>query len=163
MRHAVYSHTQSVKLLWAILLPVTVGAGVSLLAEKGTAGWPGVSLLVLLAAATLLVMGHFTVEVGEGRIEWRFGALGWPRWDAALEQIIGVEVTTSSAFEGWGINRTKTGMLYNAHGQQAVRLHLRDGRTLRLGSDEPERLAAFIAARQPASTPARAGERTRPR
>lgn len=147
MRHAVYSHTQAVKLLWAILLPVTVGVGVSLLAQKGITGWPGVALLLVVNVGLLLVLGHFTIEVGEGRVEWRYGVLGWPRWDAKLDQITGVEVTTSTALEGWGIRRTKTGMLYNAHGQQAVRLRLREGRTLRLGSDEPERLAGFITTR----------------
>lgn len=159
MRHAVYAHTQAVKLLWAILLPVTVGVGVSLVAERGAAGWPGVALLLTVNVALLLVLGHFTVEVGEGRVEWRYGVLGWPRWQVALDEVTGVEVTTSTALEGWGIRRTKTGMLYNAHGQQAVRLRLHDGRTLRLGSDEPERLAGFITARLAASPP----ERTRPR
>lgn len=155
MRHAIYAHTQAVRLLWAILLPVEVGVGVSMLAERGAAGLPGVALLVAVGVTLLLVLGHFTVEVGEGRIEWRYGVLGWPRWQVALDQVAAVEVTTSSALEGWGIRRTKTGMLYNAHGQQAVRLRLHDGSTLRLGSDEPERLAGFITSRLPASPPAR--------
>jgi hypothetical protein len=159
MRQAIYSRTQAVKVLWAILLPVTVGVAVSLLAERGAAAWPELAGLLAASAALMLVLGHFTVEVGEGRVEWRYGVLGWPRWQAALDQITGVEITTSHAREGWGIRRTKTGMLYNAHGRQAVRLHLRDGRTLRLGSDEPERLAGFITARLPAA----AAGRTRPR
>ncbi|MBA4175502.1 MAG: hypothetical protein C0505_02920 [Leptothrix sp. (in: Bacteria)] len=155
MRHAIYAHTQAVKLLWAIVLPVTVGVGVSLLAEKGVAGWPGVALLLGVNILLLMALGHFTVEVGEGCVEWRFGVLGWPRWQVALDQITGAELTTSSALEGWGIRRTRTGMLYNAHGQQAVRLHLRDGRTLRLGSDEPERLMGYIAPRLPTPATAR--------
>ena len=159
MRHAVYGRTQAVKLLWAILLPVTVGVGVSLLAKDGMAGWPGVALLLVVNVTLLLMLGNFTVEVGEGRVEWRYGVLGWPRWPAALDDIVDVEVTMSSALEGTGIHRTKTGMLYNAQGRQAVRLRLRDGRTLRLGSDEPERLAGFITARLPASP----SERTRSR
>ncbi|MDP2005762.1 MAG: hypothetical protein Q8K45_08795 [Rubrivivax sp.] len=159
MRHAVYARTQSLRLLWAISLPVTVGVGTAIVAEKGAAGWPDVALLLLVTVGTLLVLGSFTVEVGEGRVEWRFGVLGWPRWQVALDQIVGVEVTTTSALEGWGIHRTKTGMVYNAQGRQAVRLRLRDGRTLRLGSDEPERLAGFITARLPAP----AADRTRPR
>jgi hypothetical protein len=158
MRHAIYARTQAVSLLWAILLPVTVGVGVSLLAQKGSAGWPAVALLAAASGVLMLALGHFTVEVGEGRVEWRFGVLGWPRWHARLDQITGVEVTTSTALEGWGMRRTATGMLYNARGRQAVRLRLRDGRTLRLGSDEPERLAGFISARLPAAT-----ERARPR
>jgi hypothetical protein len=159
VRHAIYAHTQAVKLLWAIVLPVTVGVGVSLMTEKGIAGWPGVALLLVVSVVLMLALGHFTVEVGERRVEWRYGVLGWPCWDAALDRITGVEVTTSSAREGWGIRRTKTGMLYNAHGRQAVRLRLRDGRTLRLGSDEPQRLAAYIASRLPAPS----SDRARPR
>lgn len=159
MRHAIYSRTQVLRLLWAISLPVTVGVAFALMAEKGTAGWPGVALLLLVTVGTLLVLGSFTVEVGEGRVQWRFGVLGWPRWQVALDEVTGVEVTTTTALEGWGIHRTKTGMLYNAQGLQAVRLRLRDGRTLRLGSDEPERLAGVITARLPAAPP----DRTRPR
>jgi len=162
MRHAVYSHTQALWLLWLISLPITAGVGALLVAEKGAAAWPGVAVLVLVMAGALLVLGSLTVEVGEGRVAWRFGVFGWPRWKLPVEQIVGVEVTTSTLLEGWGINRTKTGMLYNAHGLQAVRLQLRDGRTLRLGSDEPERLAGFIAARLPPPTPARSPHRTRP-
>ncbi len=163
MRHPVYAHTQSLRLLWAISLPVTVGVGTAIVAEKGAAGWPGVALLLLVTVGTLLVLGSFTVEVGEGRIEWRFGVLGWPRWQLALDEIVSVEVTTTSALEGWGIQRTKTGMLYNAQGLQALRLRLRDGRTLRLGSDEPERLAGFIASRLTAPPPEHPAGRTRPR
>lgn len=159
MRHAIYTRTQALQLLWAISLPVTVGVGALLVAEKGAVGWPGVALLLLVVAGVLLVLGHFTVEVGEGRVEWRFGMLGWPRWQVALDQVTRVEVTATTRLEGWGIQRTKSGMLYNAQGLGAVRLHLRDGRTLRLGSDEPERLAGFIAARLPAAQL----ERTRPR
>lgn len=159
MRQAAYSNTQVVKLLWAISLPVTLGVGALLLAEGGAAGWPGLATLVMAVTATLLLLGHFTVEVGEGCIEWRYGVLGWPRWQMALDEVVSVEVSTTSALEGWGIRSTKTGMLYNAHGMQAVRLHLRNGRTLRLGSDEPGRLAGFILARLPAAPT----ERTRPR
>lgn len=159
MRHAVYSRTQTLRLLWWISLPVTAGVGAVLVAEQRAAAWPGLALLVLVVTATLLAFGRFTVEVGEGRLEWRFSFVGWPRWQLPLDQIAAVEITASAWYEGWGINRTRSGMLYNAQGLQAVRLRLRDGRTLRLGSDEPERLAGFITARLP--TPA--SDRARPR
>ena len=53
MRHAIYSRTQVLRLLWAISLPVTVGVALALVAETGTAGWPGVALLLLVTVGTL--------------------------------------------------------------------------------------------------------------
>ena len=109
MRQPVYAHTQPLKLVWAILPIALVGVGIALFAEKGATAWPGVAVLLAVSAGALLMLGHFTIEVGEGRVEWRFGVLGWPRWQLGLDEIVGVELTTSTALEGWGIRRTKTG------------------------------------------------------
>ena len=114
--------------------------------DESVAQWMLAAMLVPLSAIPLM-LGRFTVEVGHGAIEWRFGYLGRPRWTLQLSDIKSVEVATSTWLEGWGIRFTRQGMLYNASGTGAVRLVLHDGRQLRLGSDEPVRLAAFIAAR----------------
>ncbi|MDO9075302.1 MAG: hypothetical protein Q7U73_18765 [Rubrivivax sp.] len=163
MRHPIYTRTQSLWLMWALLLPTLAGVGVSMWAKNGVAAALGLALLLGVGAVLLLVLGTFTVEVGEGRIEWRFGVLGWPRWQVALDEVTGVEVTASTLLEGWGIRHTKSGMLYNAQGLQAVRLRLRDGRTLRLGSDEPERLAGFITSRLQPAQAERTADQPRPR
>ncbi len=159
MRHPIYSRTQSLWLVWVLLPAPLSGAAAQLLAKDDAAATAGLVLLALTSAVLLLTLSSFTVDVGEGRVEWRFGKLGWPRWQVALGEIERVEVTTTTFWEGWGIRKTRTGMLYNASGNQAVRLTLQSGRTLRLGSDEPERLASFIAARLPAAH----SERPRPR
>ncbi len=159
MRHPVYTNTQSVWLLWVLLPTPMAGTAATLLAKEGAAAATGLVLLAATTVLLLLMLSSFTIEVGEGQVEWRFGRLGWPRWRVALAEIERVEVATSTFWEGWGIRKTRTGMLYNASGDQAVRLTLRDGRTLRLGSDEPGRLAGFIMARLPAAAPTR----TRPR
>ena len=62
-----------------------------------------------------------------------------------------VEPARSRWVEGWGIRFTGEGMLYNSSGTHAVRLTLRDGRRLRLGSQHPHRLAQVLASRLPAS------------
>lgn len=54
------------------------------------------------------------------------------------------EVTKSAPTEGWGIHFTPEGMLYNITGDKAVRIHLRSGKSLRIGTDEPVRLAEAI-------------------
>jgi len=146
MRHATYAHTRAMKLPWATPLAMTVGVAVSLLAAKGIAGWPGVALLLAVNVNLPLVLRHFTVEVGQGRVEWRFGV---------PDRITSLNGTNSTALEGWGRLCTKTGMPCDAQGLQAACQELRDGCTLRLGRDEPERLAALVTARQASRPPSR--------
>ncbi len=147
MRHAVYTRTQWLWALWLLLPAINVAVGASMVFEKGIVWWLPVALVVVLTLTALVLLGRFTVEVGEGWLEWHFGLLGWPRWQLPLDDIVSATPARTAWLEGWGINRTRSGMLYNAQGLQAVRLRLRDGSTLRLGSDEPERLAGFITAR----------------
>ncbi len=158
MRHPVYTRTQSLWVVWVLAPTPLAGTAATLLARDDAAAQAGLVLLALATALLLLALTSFTVEVGEGQIEWRYGWLGWPRWRLGLGEIASVEVTTASFWEGWGIRKTRTGMLYSADGERALRLNLHDGRTLRLGSDEPERLAAFIRPRLP---PRRAPGRAR--
>lgn len=150
MRHPSYSRTQVLWLLWIILPCTTLAIAGAALALSGQAEPHDWVLLGLALAGQLIALGafgRFTVEVGEGRIEWRFGWFGRPRWRLPLRDVESAEPVRAKAAEGWGIRKTPEGMLYNASGDGAVRLRCRDGTSLRLGSDEPERLAAFIRAR----------------
>ncbi len=150
MRHPVYKRTQGVWLAWALLPPGLASATIGLLNKEGATVEVGLAGLAIIGAALWLMFSRFTVEVGQGRVEWRYGRLGWPHWGVDIAEIAGVEPTRTTWLDGWGARRTKGGMLYNAAGFGAVALHLRDGRTLILGSDEPARLAGFIQARLPA-------------
>lgn len=149
MPHPAYERTQVLWLLWVLLPATALATGMVVWFDAGASlvGGLTVALIVAVEAALLLVFGRFTVAVGDGQVAWRFGVFGRPRWQLPLAEVQRVEVARSTWVEGWGIRRTREGMLYNASGSGAVRLHLKDGRRIRLGSDEPERLAAFIAAR----------------
>lgn len=148
MAHPAYQRSQPLWLLW-VVLPGT--AALTWWLAGAVQADPQAQLAVAaVAAIELLVLaglGRFVVQVDHQTLRWHFGYLGWPSWQLPLADIRSVEQARSSWVEGWGIRRTKEGMLYNARGNRAVRLTLKDGRRLRLGSDEPERLAAFIAAR----------------
>lgn len=151
MRHAIYESRQTVWTLW-LLAPVPALLVLMTLGQRGDAVGLWVSAFIVAShLGLLLVLGRFTVAVGEAQVAWHFGFLGRPRWQLPLADITAVDITTSSGWEGWGIRSTKTGMLYNASGLGAVRLTLRDGRSLRLGSPEPERLAGCIRTRLSAS------------
>ena len=150
VRHPAYRRSQTLWLMW-VLLPVSVAGVVgTVLSESARADIPGamvVALVVGIQLLALVLLGRFTVEVGESRIEWRFGLLERPRWSIALADVKVVDTTRTRWYEGWGIRRTRRGWLYNATGFGAVELRMRDGRVIRLGSDEPDRLRSFITAR----------------
>ena len=105
------------------------------------------STLLPLFAMLWLGLGRLVTEVRGDALVWRFGWLGWPRWRVPLDQIAAVEAAHSTVLEGWGIRFTREGMLYNAHGRQAVRLTLRSGRQLRLGTREAQRLMQALRPR----------------
>jgi hypothetical protein len=47
-------------------------------------------------------------------------------------------------YYGWGIRITPRGWLYNVSGLDAVELALKNGKCVRIGSDEPHALARAI-------------------
>lgn len=135
------------QLSWPVLVPLAmVASALGLLPRWVDGAW----VFVGIAAVLLLVMGRLLTEVRGDALVWRFGWLGWPRWRVPLDEVLAVEPAQSRWTEGWGIRVTGDGMLYNAQGRQAVRLTLRSGRRLRLGTREPQRL---IQALQPRLLP----------
>jgi len=144
-----YDHIQYMPPL-ALLVPISAPAlSLALAGPALHEALPVIALATAVGAVALLVMGRLRVRLDGQQLLWNFGWLPLPRWRLALSDIAAVEVARSRWYEGWGINRTRQGMLYNVRGCGAVRLQLRDGRVIRLGSDEPERLCAYLQARLP--------------
>lgn len=132
------------QLTWPVLVPLAmVGASLALLPRWVDGAW----IAVGVAGVLLLLLGRLLTEVRGDALVWRFGWLGWPCWRVPLDQIAAVEAAHSTVLEGWGIRFTREGMLYNAHGLQAVRLTLRSGRQLRLGTREAQRLLQALRPR----------------
>ena len=150
-----YERSQAFRLLWVVLPLAMLFTGAVLLVADGPQPTP-VPALVWIAvfavpSVVLGLLGRFTVQVDARWLRWHFGFFGWPRWRVALADIASVETTTTGWLEGQGIRFTREGMPYNVACGGAVRLSLRNGRQIRLGSDEPERLAAFLGHRLKAS------------
>jgi hypothetical protein len=105
----------------------------------------GVSLLIGLAAILLMVglFGTLTVEIRDGLLKFRFG-LGLIRKNLKIEAIETCEIVKNPWYYGWGIHATSKGWIYNVSGFQAVEIFMKDGRRLRIGTDEPEILRRVI-------------------
>lgn len=146
--HAAYRSTQWLTALW-LLLPLVLAFFV---AEQRASHTSVVPLVIAAAtfATLLLLLGRLVIEVGARELRWRFGFVGWPRWRVAFDDIATLERVKALPYgAGAGIRGTRRDRQYIARlGGQALRLVLRDGRIVTLGTAEPERLAAFIEARR---------------
>jgi hypothetical protein len=55
---------------------------------------------------------------------------------------------------GWGIRRIGRGQwLFNVSGLDAVELSMKNGKTYRIGTDEPQRLCEVVQSRLPKTVP----------
>jgi hypothetical protein len=132
-----YRHTQIGYVTLVVLAGVAVL--VASLRVPGLSVWFGLALPLLVAT----VFGSLTTEVTQDRFTFWFGP-GLIRRSFVLSDIEACTPVVNPWFYGWGIRRTPHGWLYNVSGTQAVEVTLRDGTTLRVGSDEPAQLCRVI-------------------
>ena len=135
-----YRHTQIgwVTLVSLVLPAVVVGL---LLVTTRLWGGLGVALVVFLAAAAFF--STLTVEVDQRQLRFRFGPGPIGR-RIDLDDVRHFAAVRNPWWYGWGIHATPRGVLYNVSGFGAVELHLKNGRRLRVGSDEPEALCRAL-------------------
>ncbi|MFZ6766854.1 hypothetical protein ACO0LM_07175 [Undibacterium sp. Di26W] len=147
MQHPIYVERQLFKFLW-IFMPLmslfNLWMEIHAITPRGSL-LPFIVLLINLLA--LLALGSLTIRVDATHLSWCFGWLGWPVWKVALADIEVAGPTNTSFLDGWGIQRTREGMLYNAHGKQAIRLGMRNGKSIRLGTQDPQRLLSYLTPR----------------
>jgi hypothetical protein len=134
-----YRHTQ---------IGYVIGAGLSAAAALtaylalATFHWIPLVFLVLFLAM-LVQFATLTTAVDGGVFECSFGP-GLIRRRIALRDVRDVAVVRNPWYYGWGIRLTPHGWLWNVSGTRGVELRLTSGRRFRVGSDEPETLAAAI-------------------
>lgn len=138
-----YRHTQAGHLTIVIL--AGAGATVALLVATGHGALPTVWPVLAVLAATAFLFGSLTTEVDQRRFRFWFGPGVWRR-SFELADIQACTAVTNPWWYGWGIHRTPDGWLYNVSGNRAIELTLRDGRRLRVGTDEPDQLCRVIRA-----------------
>jgi hypothetical protein len=142
----VYDHTQRAWLLPAITLPIVAVSLGSVVLGDSLPGVVWVLVLVGVAVFTwiLITFSSLRARVGAGVLAVAFGA-GWPRRRVALDRVESVRIVRNRWWYGFGIRLIPGGWLWNVWGLDAVELSLDSGKVFRIGSDEPEQLAAAIA------------------
>jgi hypothetical protein len=98
---------------------------------------------MIILAACLLLFFSLTVEIDGEVLRFRFG-IGLIRKSIPLGEIVKAEPVRNRWIYGWGIHMTPTGWLYNVSGLEAVEITLKSGKSLRIGTDQPNELAAAI-------------------
>jgi hypothetical protein len=114
-------------------------------------------VLVIAAGATVVCYGGLRVSVTSDRVEVRLGMIGLRLLRLPLPELASSEVQTFSPlrdFGGWGIRYGRGGYGYFWRGNRGVQVRTKRGKQYLIGSDDPERLAAVIAAAREASAAA---------
>jgi hypothetical protein len=140
-----YEHTQRAPLYWLMLLP---GLGVMALAVVAAQD-AGATFVMLLASAVLLLTAYSFRQIlvcDEGAmLAVRFGPIPLFRKRIAYADIASAERDRTSMIDGWGIHWVPVrGWTYNLWGFDCVRVTLHNGRTYRIGTDDPDALARFL-------------------
>ncbi len=125
----------------SLLLSAVLFAGLG----KMTGLMPLAVIGPVLMAVSLALFYALTVEIDATHLMFRFG-IGLIRKRVLLAEIVAVAPVRNSWLYGWGIHRTPHGGLYNVSGWEAVEITLASGKRLRLGTDEPRRLAQVLLA-----------------
>lgn len=108
------------------------------------AGPHPVLLFVLgLIAFLLVIFSSLTVMITASSLVFWFGP-GVMRKTVSLADIESALPVRNPWYAGFGIRYLAPGTLYNVSGLSAVEITLREGKRFRLGTDEPERLAAAL-------------------
>ena len=144
-----YDHTQWAPMYWLILLP-----GLAVLLVAGlTSGDPKLVVPFLLLGIAIIILAFSfrslrVVDEGD-YLAVRFGPLPLFRKRIAYASIMSAEPDRSSFIDGWGIHWVPgRGWTYNLWGYDCVRISFSGGKTIRIGTDDPQALAKFLQERR---------------
>jgi hypothetical protein len=137
-----YHHKQIGWIVIAIILPIIV---VMLAATAGLPDYGPMLLTVLIMLAAVALFYCLTISVNSRALQFSFG-IGLIRRTIKFEEMESAKQVKNPWYCGWGIRWFGKGWLYNVSGLDAVELQLKNGKLIRLGTDEPEALLRAINA-----------------
>jgi hypothetical protein len=134
-----YRHTQR----GIVILAVCLAAGMLLAVIAWRTGQISMIATLIILVAVAVVFRSLTVEVGDYELRWYFGPGFWTH-RLALDEISNVAVARNHWWNGFGIRSRPGFRLYNVSGLDAVELQLKSGDIRRIGTDDPQGLAAAL-------------------
>jgi len=90
---------------------------------------------LLVMTVVVVLFSRLTVKIKEEMVELRFG-LGILRKRYLLRDIEACQVVNNPWYYGWGIRYTPQGWLYAVSGLTAVELQMKNGKKVRIGTDD---------------------------
>ena len=135
-----YKHTQSGAAMVIAMLVCSLIVIVAYIFNRDH----GVILLALVPfLAGAVIFCSLTIQVSKDSVSWNFGP-GFLSKSISIKEIAAAEPVQNRWYSGWGIHYAGGEWIYNVSGADAVRLTLKSGQRLRLGTEEPEALTAAI-------------------
>jgi hypothetical protein len=134
-----YRHTQR----GIVILAVCLAAGMLVTMIAWRTGQMSMIATLIILVAVAVVFHSLTVEVGDYELRWYFGPGFWTH-RLALDEISNVAVARNHWWNGFGIRSRPGFRLYNVSGLDAVELQLKSGDIRRIGTDDPQGLAAAL-------------------
>jgi hypothetical protein len=138
-----YDHTQWSPMNWILLAPAGILLVLSIFLDDAAA----VVMVVTALALGLVAYSFRSLRVFDygNALALQFGPLPIFRKRFAYAEIVAADCDRSSVIDGWGMHWAPgRGWTYNLWGFDCVRLELTKGRTVRVGTDDPEGLAQFL-------------------
>ncbi len=147
-----YDHTQTSPLF---LLLAAIGIGFFVGGSQADGQKLSLALFSIGAVWFLLALSFRQLicrDEGD-HLRISFGPLPIFRRKLLYARLEKVEVSRSRLLDGWGIHLcTRGGWVWNLWGFDCVDIDFTGGKKLRLGTDDPESLAAFLNSRTPESS-----------
>jgi hypothetical protein len=137
-----YQHTQFAYLIVVFMAIIVLPSLLVASFTQPTQAWPVAAMAILLILFAWL-FSSLKIEVNEENLVFWFGP-GWLRRIIPLAEIVSCKIVRNPWYYGWGIHMTPKGWIYNVSGLRGVEIVLTSGKTLRLGTDEPQALANAI-------------------
>ena len=139
----IYRHTQKAYYQYVLLVVIAV-----VLAGIVTSSGASFHALHLFAFFILGVVcwlfSSLTVEVDDAKLQWHFGPGFWKK-SIARNDIASATPVRTKWWYGYGIRYTPKGWLYNIQGLDAVAITQTSGKTVMIGTDEPQQLARALS------------------
>ena len=136
-----YHHTQWGTLILLICLAIAVIAAAIL----WLTGTRAMLFTLFIVGGLAILFCALTVDISGNELRWYFGPGFWS-YRLALDDIQSVAVLRNHWWNGWGIRAAPGFTLYNVSGLDAVELKLKSGEIRRIGTDDPQGLAAALTA-----------------